>query len=472
MSSEESAGASIGDFVWEDSDMDGIQDPGEPGLGGVQLVLKDASGAVLATTTTGPDGSYLFPAPAAGDYVVEIVDATLPPGFVPSPCNAGEDDAIDNDCSPAMVALPTGDTVELTIDFGFNSFSTACTGSIGDFVFEDLNGNNLQDIGELGIEGIELVLADDTGAVIGTTTSASGGFYEFRDLCAGSYTVEVDPTSVPEHLSPVICDVGFDETIDSDCSPVDVVLFSDSDLDLAVDFGYALCGPCDGQVTALTLRYLGLAAAFVEVEGKESIVFADIVEPNGTFSFFGDDSMGTFGNSIKLFVEGLEVEKIHTSCSKPVGPGRVKGDFEVVAGTSKDGGPLCDIGDQLCTGDKPKVLTMIYTGADCSATDHDQDPSKVSCSGDPAFSTPVQIVAFNGSNVYFDGIVELGGSFDIDAANAGQDKLKSETFVDIFDLSGALLQVVKFHTSCSQPLSLGNQFGSLVLEGFMSQSQE
>ncbi len=33
----------------------------------------------------------------------------------------------------------------------------------------------------------------------------------------------------------------------------------------------------------------------------------------------------------------------------------------------------------------------------------------------------------------------------------------------IFDLAGNLLQAVKFHTSCSQPLNVGDQFGALQL---------
>jgi hypothetical protein len=36
---------------------------------------------------------------------------------------------------------------------------------------------------------------------------------------------------------------------------------------------------------------------------------------------------------------------IHTSCSKPIGPGLVFGAYTVVSGSSLDGGPLCAGGD-------------------------------------------------------------------------------------------------------------------------------
>ncbi|MCB9296617.1 MAG: hypothetical protein H6559_26410 [Lewinellaceae bacterium] len=50
----------MGDFVWSDTDADGIQDAGEPGIGGVTVNLRTAAARFLASTTTAPDGSYSF----------------------------------------------------------------------------------------------------------------------------------------------------------------------------------------------------------------------------------------------------------------------------------------------------------------------------------------------------------------------------------------------------------------------------
>ena len=49
------------------------------------------------------------------------------------------------------------------------------------------------------------------------------------------------------------------------------------------------------------------------------------------------------GTEIVVFVDGVEHVKIHTSCSKIIGPGLVFGDFEVVEGKSKDNGPICPL---------------------------------------------------------------------------------------------------------------------------------
>ncbi len=45
--------------------------------------------------------------------------------------------------------------------------------------------------------------------------------------------------------------------------------------------------------------------------------------------------------------------------------------------------------------------------------------------------------------------------------------MKGSTWVHILDASDVVLQSVKFHTSCSQPLCRGDQFGSVVPTGFV-----
>ena len=50
----------IGNYVWQDNDKDGLQDPSEPPLSGVTVQLIDANGTVVATTTTDANGQYLF----------------------------------------------------------------------------------------------------------------------------------------------------------------------------------------------------------------------------------------------------------------------------------------------------------------------------------------------------------------------------------------------------------------------------
>ncbi|MBI3965182.1 MAG: thrombospondin type 3 repeat-containing protein [Chloroflexi bacterium] len=62
----------IGDRVWNDADMDGLQDAGEIGIPGVKVNLLNSSNVVIATTTTGSDGIYRFQVNDPGTYTVQL----------------------------------------------------------------------------------------------------------------------------------------------------------------------------------------------------------------------------------------------------------------------------------------------------------------------------------------------------------------------------------------------------------------
>lgn len=128
-------------------------------------------------------------------------------------------------------------------------------------------------------------------------------------------------------------------------------------------------------------------------------------------------------------------------------------------------GDLCQGG-----GVKPAIITLEYTGEDCSATSHSQTPSLVNCSGDPAMAPMVHVIAHDppNKNIWFEGDVALGDTFDLMAAAAGATRLKGETIVDLYDVNtSALLQSVEFHTSCSEPLFIGDQFGGVEVRAMV-----
>jgi hypothetical protein len=109
-------------------------------------------------------------------------------------------------------------------------------------------------------------------------------------------------------------------------------------------------GCCEGKVVSLTMQYNGEYDDIITVEQKNGdVVFHGIAdESTGLFSFSGTDKNGTLGTEISFYVDGVLNTKIHTSCSKPIGPGLVSdsGDFEVIGGFSRNGGPLCPLPGQ------------------------------------------------------------------------------------------------------------------------------
>ena len=236
---------------------------------------------------------------------------------------------------------------------------------------------------------------------------------------------------------------------------------------------YGICGdcaPCEGGVLSLAMRYLGSSAAHVQVVkdvlGSDAY-FDGIVQPQGVFEFsgpIGPDGQEELPKDISFFVDGVLNATVHTSCSQPIGAGLVFGDFRVLSSTSLDNGLICpDSGNVDCTDGKPVKLLMQYTGEDCDASSNSQSSAVFFCSGDPAFADPVHIVASAGSSTLFDGVVALGGTF---AVEDGGSPLTADTTIHVFDLSGNLLQTVTFHTSCSEPLGEGDQFGSLLVVEF------
>ncbi len=182
--------ASIGNFVWEDKNFNGIQDAGEQGIKNVTVKLLNAAGNVLATTATDNDGFYHFGDLNAGDYKVQVVQ---PSGYYFTKKNAG-DDAVDSDVGSSGVTgiytLADGQE-NLTVDAGLYRKA-----SIGDRVWEDSNHNGIQDSGEFNIKGIRVSLLDGGGNVIANTTTNSSGNYLFSNLDPGTYSLKFDKADV------------------------------------------------------------------------------------------------------------------------------------------------------------------------------------------------------------------------------------------------------------------------------------
>ncbi|MBK8705151.1 MAG: carboxypeptidase regulatory-like domain-containing protein [Saprospiraceae bacterium] len=181
---------SIGDYVWEDTDGDGVQDGTEAGIGGVPVTLTGTTGdgqPVTLNTTTAPDGSYLFDNLEPGTYKVTF---GTPAGYTPVAPDQGGNDALDSDAGVGGMTpnevLESGEN-NTTYDAGFYQ-----QGSIGDYVWEDTDGDGLQDGTEAGIGGVPVTLTGTTGdgqSVTLTTTTAPDGSYLFDNLEPGTYKV-------------------------------------------------------------------------------------------------------------------------------------------------------------------------------------------------------------------------------------------------------------------------------------------
>ncbi len=107
----------IGDYVWKDTNKDGIQGSptDEPGIAGATVTLLDSAGNVLKTTITDASGKYQFTGLCAGTYQVKATAS----GYEPTTTGGTTDPAMDSNPNPDTVTLPTDNASDLTYDFGF-----------------------------------------------------------------------------------------------------------------------------------------------------------------------------------------------------------------------------------------------------------------------------------------------------------------------------------------------------------------
>jgi protocatechuate 3,4-dioxygenase beta subunit len=193
LKTQQSANGSVGDFVWNDLDKDGVQDAGEPGISGVTVRLVNATtNTVVATTTTDANGYYIFNDVIPGSYQVEFV---TPSGYTATTkLNTNViTSATDSDVDPgtgrsAVFPLVAGQRVT-SVDAGYWVTTPPGTGKIGDRVWHDANQNGIQDAGENNVSGITVILYNNANVAIKQATTDQNGNYLFTDLAAGNYTV-------------------------------------------------------------------------------------------------------------------------------------------------------------------------------------------------------------------------------------------------------------------------------------------
>jgi uncharacterized repeat protein (TIGR01451 family) len=240
---------SVGNYVWLDTNRDGLQDEGETPIAGVPVRLLDSEGnlAVLpggapVETVTNTDGYYWFTNLIGG--VTYIIEFGMPDGedMVFTTHNAGGDtsnstetDTTDSDADPITGQVTfTAPTTGLnkpgpgsvdnpavdnpTIDAGLIELV-----SVGDYVWLDVDRDGRQGdpAVEKPIKDVIVNLYDADGALWDTTSTNSDGFYSFTDLLAGaSYTIEFIAPDGSSFTTPL---AGTDKGIDSD-APADGIV--------------------------------------------------------------------------------------------------------------------------------------------------------------------------------------------------------------------------------------------------------
>ena len=182
---------SIGGMVWCDN-------AGEIApLSGAEVILLDEKGSELQNATTGEDGIYRFDGLMPGNYRLRV---TLPNGYV---VVEKDDTRLKDGQNISVMTTYTareGESDLIALRMSQHqleqNIGAVQPGTLGDFCWLDLNGNGLQDAGELGLGDMRIELWRNDQLVAETTTDAYG-YYTFENLYPGVYTLKpIYPTEV------------------------------------------------------------------------------------------------------------------------------------------------------------------------------------------------------------------------------------------------------------------------------------
>ena len=373
---------SLSGTVYRDDSRNGDQDGTEPGYSGVTVQLLDASGNVVATTTTDANGAYSFSKLPDGTYSVKVVkDGEL------ADTEQTEDPDANKDNASEPVTLGEDNPTKDHIDFGY-----VPDYSIHGLVYRDGDRNEMHGATEKGYANQTVELRDKDGKVVATTTTDANGAYSFSKLPAGDYTVKVVKDGALTDL---------DQTEDPDSTKDSasgvISLSNDHRTETDVNFGYIANnsingtiyrdGDRDGKKGDTEGRYSGVTVQLLDKDGK--VIATTTTDKDGKYSFEHLPD-GTY--SVKVVKDGVLTDTDQTgdpdnkldNASEPItldekNPTKGDVDFGYVPNNTIKGTVYRDDNrDKMINGDEPglervsvqlldedgKVLQTLDTDAD------------------------------------------------------------------------------------------------------------
>ena len=189
--------------VFEDTNGNTVQDSGEPFYAGARVTITDANGKSV-TAITNAQGKYCKDGIEAGDATIKVDLNSLPSGATITTEN------------PTTIDVEAGKTNQAGKDgFEPKTVTPTLTGSVCGIVFEDVNRDGVQQVGEPGIENITVTATDINGNLLTGTTDANGD-YCISNVAAGNATVTVDANDAD-------MPAGATDTTGTNPSPVNVL---------------------------------------------------------------------------------------------------------------------------------------------------------------------------------------------------------------------------------------------------------
>ena len=264
--------------VYRDADRSETLEDGEKLYQGVTVDLLDASGNVVATTTTDAHGAYAFTNLEEGTYKVRVRKEGPIADLVQTEDPDGTKDNTSGD-----ITLELNDPIKENVNFGYISDN-----SISGTVYRDDNRSGALNSGESGYPEQTVQLLDKDGTVIATTKTDANGMYSFDKLPDGTYSVKVVKDGA---LADTEQTGDPDSTLDNASEPITLDEANPTKKD--VDFGYVpdyfikgtiyRDGNRSGALDTDEKLYEGVTVQLRDADG--TVVATTTTDADGAYSF-------------------------------------------------------------------------------------------------------------------------------------------------------------------------------------------
>ena len=297
----------VSGHLYLDENGNGVQDPGDPDLANVDVIITDSNGDTQ-TVSTDSNGNYTATVPP-GTTIVDVDEND------PQYPNSSEQTEGDD---PTTVTAIAG----MDVDAGIDGYFTPA--SISGHLYIDTNGNGVQDPGEPNLANVDVIITDVNGDTQTVTTDANGDYT--ATVPPGTVTADIDETD-PQYPE------GFDQTEGNDPTIITAVAGMDSD---AGNDGFYLPGTVSGQL------YLDENGNGMQDPGEEDLANVDVIitDSNGDTQTVTTDADGNWEAEVPPGTTTADIDE--NDADYPSGFEQTEGDdptvVTAIAGDDVDAG--------------------------------------------------------------------------------------------------------------------------------------
>jgi len=172
--------------IWQDENFNGLLDESYlNGISGIQVVAYACDHTIVATGYSDSDGEFLLSGLNAGEtYRLEyIIPDALKGSATPTP--------FSSDNGSIVQFLQPGNCANLGLG-NITMLNNMPPLEIGNYIWEDSNGDGIQNACETSIDSVIVHLYNEQGILVGIDTTDSNGQYYFNDSIINQYTAQSD----------------------------------------------------------------------------------------------------------------------------------------------------------------------------------------------------------------------------------------------------------------------------------------